>query len=933
MEDLLGDVNESSIFSIAPVQFQTEMTNISCLSVVNDMMAIAFKNGKLFRIDLNNPSVIETLELPYKRSLQELGRIDKIFQDKTGSHLIVTTSQLESFYIHKSTTTFKYLQDLKGLKVNVVAWNDFAVEEQNTGAFLIGDRNGGIHEAFLEYSEASQKYSKKIQRDVYKRSSSIDGLQVTYDDANKEVTIILASGDNIAYWHTASMRQNAKYNDLILGEVFKSNPVEIEQYQDLGNINGSKFYGHGNEFAWLTAAGTVFGSITRDKIATQRNIGDLKILLTMELPASNHKFKSVMMTKYHLLLLRGSELFIINKINDELVYHQTLPVSENERFVGLCADYTKSTYWLYSNCNLFEITVDQEEKHIWRSMCENNMFDEALAVTSEVKIRDAIYAQKGEYLIQQGEFIDAARSFALSNKWFETVALKFINAKRQDALLEYFLQKFHVLKSNKNYDFAMQLIMLSSWIVEFYVEQLNELDDLLATEQSIHLEQTISEKTTVEKKFQEFIIDNKDHLDRKTIYEIITAHNRRSELLYYANLINDYDFVLAYWIRLERWEEALNVLLKNNGSEMAYKYSTVLLVNSPKVTVDTWLKLSDLDASKLLPAILTYNKNARRVQSASHHGVRYLLSYIHETKTRDPNVHDTLLFLLISNQSSDQEEFILRYLEEYGSQMNYNPDFILRLCLKFYKIQSATYVYSLLDCYEDAVDLALSHDMVELAIVIADKPDDENLRKFLWMKIAKAKTSKLRPSDQSQVKSVVKGLLDKCELLTIKDLLPLIPDFTSIDDLRDEICTDLENFGTQITKLSHEMNTSLQLNDKIAQQIGTYQEKSQIIHAGEPCSICELLLTSRKFFLFPCGHAFHSDCLVNDILKSNDYATKKRLEFLQKKFIANNKDKKAKFVNSPDVDALLCKRCPLCSDLKIDTIDQPLQAVEGDWDI
>lgn len=923
---------DGSIFGIAPVQFQTDVSNVCCLSVASDILVIAFKSGKLFRINLNNPSVIETLELPYRRSLQELGKIDKIFQDPSGFHLLVTMSKMETFYIHRKSTVFKYIPELKGIKVSSIGWHEAAVGESNTGAFLIGDKGGGIHEAFLEYTESSQKYNKKVQRDVYKRPSSIDGLQVLSDPSANKLTVIVVSGDFIAYWNDDVKRKNTKYNDLIIGDLFKSISTELEQYQDLGAINGEKFTANGPDFAWLTTAGTVFGTISQDLVQSKRNIGNLKILLNIELPESSHKFKSIAMTKYHLILLRASELFIINKINEELVFHQSLPVDEDERFIGLSADYKQSTYWIYSNSNIYEITVDDEEKHIWRALIANHLYDEALSVARDDETRDVIYSQQGDYLVAQGSSIEAARVYALSSKWFESVALGFMDAGNEDALLEYFMQKFEVLKGNKDFKLKMQLIMLSSWIVEFYLEKLNELDDLLATEQTNHVQDTMILKTTTEKRFQEFVIENKEHLDKETVYEIITSHNRRSELLYYANLINDYDFVLGYWIRLKKWTDALKTLELTKDNEMAYKYSTVLLVNSPKITVETWLKLPGLEASKLLPAILTYNKTAKKVTSTNHHGIQFLLQFIRSFKTTDSGVHDTLLFLLISNESSDEEDIVLRYLEEYGALMNYNPDFILRLCLKYNKIQSATYIYSLLDCYEDATNLALMHDMVDLAIVIADKPDDDRERKFLWLKIADKKTSMIRPSDKQKVSEEVKFLLDKCELLTIKDLLPRIPDFTTIDNLKDEICTDLERFGTLINKLSLEMNSSIKINDNITKQIGAYSEKTQIIAAGESCALCDLLLTSRKFFIFPCSHAFHTDCLVKEILKSNDYATKKKLSFLQKKFLSSKQDKTAKFVNSPEVDALLCRRCPLCSDIKIDTIDQPFEPT-GDWDI
>lgn len=930
------ELDGSSIFNIAPVQFQTEITNISSLDVSNDILAIGFKSGRVFRIDLNNPAHIDTAELPYKRSVSELGQLIKLFQDPTGNHIIVTTSRNENFYIHRQSSTFKYLNDLKNIKISSIGWNAQAVTESNTGAFLIGDKTGGVHEAFLEYHEGSQKYTKKFNRNVYQTQSSIDGIQISYDQTTNDILILIVSGDDITYWNHTIRQSSTKYNDFFLGAFLKGKPIETEKYQDLGQINGDKFSARELCFGWVTSAGIVFGDITKKQMKSKKNFSELKFLINLELPESTHKFKSIALTKYHLMLLRGQELLVINKLNDELVFQQLLPLSEGERLIGISADYLKSTYWIYSNISIYEITVNDEEKDIWRAMVENNNYEDALAVAKEEEVKDVIYAKQGEFYFGQGEFQKAARSYALSSLPFETVALSFLEKQENDGLLEYFLSKLSVIKVDTKFDFKMQKVMLSSWIVELFIEKLNELDDLLTTEQADGIAGTIALKTQTEKNLQDFLIDNRDILDKTTIYEIITSHNRRSELLYYANLINDFDFVLAYWIRLENWPEALKILEKNNEANIVYKYSTVLLVNAPEKTVDSWLRISELDASKLLPAILAYNKNFKKMNASKNQGIRYLNTYISEMNCKDSIVHDSLLYLLISNESVENEDIILRYLEQYSGQMYYNSDFILRLCLRFGKIKSAVYVYSLLNYYEDAVNLALSHDMIDLAMVVADKATDDKSRKFLWLKISEKKISQIRPSEKDKIKKEVKFLLEKCELLSIKDLLPRIPDFTTIDNLKDEICADLEKFGTLINKLTLEMNSSVSINETITDEITKHGEKSQIIKSGESCSLCEFLLTSRKFFIFPCNHAFHSDCLIKEILKSNDYATKKRLEFLQKKYLSSKHEQGVKFINSAEVDTLLSKRCPLCSDIKIETIDEPfLDPIKAndEWDI
>ncbi len=43
------ELGGSSIFNVAPVQFQTEINNISSLQVSNDILAIGFKSGKILQ--------------------------------------------------------------------------------------------------------------------------------------------------------------------------------------------------------------------------------------------------------------------------------------------------------------------------------------------------------------------------------------------------------------------------------------------------------------------------------------------------------------------------------------------------------------------------------------------------------------------------------------------------------------------------------------------------------------------------------------------------------------------------------------------------------------------------------------------------------------------------------------------------------------------
>ena len=59
----------------------------------------------------------------------------------------------------------------------------------------------------------------------------------------------------------------------------------------------------------------------------------------------------------------------------------------------------------------------------------------------------------------------------------------------------------------------------------------------------------------VRKEFQDFVGKNKTDLDVKTTYEVIASHGREEELLHFATVVNDYNYVLAYWIQRDRrWQ-------------------------------------------------------------------------------------------------------------------------------------------------------------------------------------------------------------------------------------------------------------------------------------------------------------------------------------------------------------------------------------------
>jgi len=167
------------------------------------------------------------------------------------------------------------------------------------------------------------------------------------------------------------------------------------------------------------------------------------------------------------------------------------------------------------------------------------------------------------------------------------------------------------------------------------------------------------------------------------------------------------------------------------------------------------------------------------------------------------------------------------------------------------------HIYSKMGLWENSVDLALQKGDLELAKINADMPeDDEALRKKLWLKIARYVVQ-----DKQDIKTAMR-FLENTNLLKIEDILPFFPDFVVIDDFKDEIAHALEGYSAHIESLKGEMDDATKTAESIKEDIAKLKNRFVTIDAGERCSVCSHILLTRQFYVFPCQHTFHADCLI-----------------------------------------------------------------------
>lgn len=107
--------------------------------------------------------------------------------------------------------------------------------------------------------------------------------------------------------------------------------------------------------------------------------------------------------------------------------------------------------------------------------------------------------------------------------------------------------------------------------------------------------------------------------------------------------------------------------------------------------------------------------------------------------------------------------------------------------------------------------------------------------------------------------------LESTPLLKIEDILPFFPDFITIDDFKEDICDALEEYGHQIEQLKTEMNSATEAAEAIKRDIADLRNRFVVVDAAAKCDSCGEQLLARQFYVFPCQHAFHADCLIREV--------------------------------------------------------------------
>ncbi|KIR70649.1 hypothetical protein I310_05498 [Cryptococcus deuterogattii CA1014] len=532
--------------------------------------------------------------------------------------------------------------------------------------------------------------------------------------------------------------------------------------------------------------------------------------------------------------------------------------STDEKAIGMSSDPVSRTFWIYTNKSILEVLVRNEDRDIWRAKLEKGEYADAL------------------------NFAKSAQCYAQTNRSFEYVTLRFIDTDERDALRIYLSEKLNRLDKKQR----TQRMMLATWLVEIFLNKWNAVEDLLAIESA----NTDTDSLTIERQITEedlkgLMVTYQNDLEPKVVYELIQSHGRIDLYLFYANLIKDHGKVVEHWITEERWLEAIKALNSQNTIELYYRFASILMRHAPKETVDSWIRQPALSPRRLIPAILQQYRRSEPM--SSNHAVRYLSHVIHRQSCTDTTIYNLLLTFYAADPDPDDGPLI-RFLSSCPDDPEterpyYDLDYALRTCKQHGRIQPCVLIYSKLGLYESSVDLALEKGDLELAKENADKPEDDDvLRKKLWLKIAKYVVQ-----EQKDIKSAMQ-FFGSTDLLKIEDILPFFPDFVVIDDFKIEICSALEEYSARIDALKAEMDDAIASSESIKRDIRNLAKRFVTVERSDKCWKCGLELVSRQFYVFPCQHQFHGDCLISMAMEYLPSTSLRRILRLQDELVSRS---------------------------------------------
>lgn len=246
--------------------------------------------------------------------------------------------------------------------------------------------------------------------------------------------------------------------------------------------------------------------------------------------------------------------------------------------------------------------------------------------------------------------------------------------------------------------------------------------------------------------------------------------------------------------------------------------------------------------------------------------------------------------------------------------------------------RSAIRLYMGFGMRQQAVELAMKVDP-SLARELAQESVELEERKRLWLMIARHAAKDGASRGGKDVVSRVVSVLKDCgpDVLSIEDVLPFLPDFAQIDQIKDEICEALTSYASKIEGYLREMSERDRSCDELRSELARLKNHRMKVKADAKCALSNrsVLSAGEPFYVFPSGYVVLSSALKEEVMPFLTEKQRRRVSELEEQLVKSaGESASVRSLLQNELDGLLAAECPLTGSIMVESIDKPFEDEE-----
>lgn len=401
------------------------------------MFLLYTANRKLIRYNItaNEQSTFNMKEQLTVKS--DYVKLHQMFHSPSGHHSILSFSytdgatMAENFYLCRKMHA---LVKSKSHILSAVAWNHQSEQKQQantTSTILIATTQGLIFETELVYRDDSkwsgllnQVTTEQYWRQVYdlKANDAEHGapLHIT---GLEFYSLSLKTGEKLQFVLVATHNKIYQFvqktnEELNLINLFAKKSETIETPGNLGFSRLDVYYAGGSAksgspkngqqvqpkaIGWLIEPGVYYALVDIAKGIKDKQIIRLQRMIAYREPKSKEKPLSLVITKYHTLVLFSNMLKVMCNINGQVIMEDKfLPTYGHA--VNITKDPFKGTIWACSEMALYKYSVTGEDRDIINVYLQQNDFKNAKLVAANDRTKlNLINSKEAQYYFEKAE--------------------------------------------------------------------------------------------------------------------------------------------------------------------------------------------------------------------------------------------------------------------------------------------------------------------------------------------------------------------------------------------------------------------------------------------------------------------------------------------------------------------------------------------------